>query len=803
LNPLFSFIEYDEGLIVEGIGTQETVKGVIAQTILVPMLPLLAKGISIDELLSAFPGVPITTVRDAVAKLCDWNFIVDANDYARGAPSIVSYVQGTFLSQGLQMSSAAAEDKLRAAQICILAPKKLARFAEILSCLLQEATIDARVVESLPGASTMSDLTVVLATPAHTQLFESAERARLSHNCGWLRLELDVLCGKFDIGPHFQAGKDSCFSCFQKIHGRSRPANGEDPSIAPHAEVCIGLACLEIVAHVAQFSHALIDREFRRFEIEEWTSDRLVYSRFPDCPVRLSVPAYTVHEIGHQALLTTASVYEDCISLDTHRPSLSWLSERATAASHSLIGESKEFRDTQQIELSATSLNLNCNVLDTLEGKRRRRTEPLALTELGGVLGLGAGLRKKNEGNVKRWTSTAGNLGSVELFVIANAVPGLARGVYFYQASEHSLACLSQGWRRDALNLIPKLLHRTSPPPDLLVVFTGAHHRLAKKYGPFAYKLLHLDAGVAFSQISAVLTCLGVSSELELDFDEDLMERTLDLHSWNEQAVAVMRLQGNVSTSDKIKSEIREDKEQDTCPTGFTGSGGFSGRSPLEIEKLLFEEARACHVSMAESCSHETGKSDEEEQAKVRLPRVTSVKMTLSKALDIRKSARGKLGPVSLGMIGVILKAAYHRDLLVWPNEPRLRMWVVAQHVHTLTPGIYRHYDENHLTRSAAEVPKGCFRKLFVQEEWSNAPCSIWISVGLPTLVSSSGSSAYRKFLFRAGAAAHTLTLGAISQGLQATIVAGVIQGEMRRLLSAHQSSEVFALACVIGGAQD
>jgi SagB-type dehydrogenase family enzyme len=801
LNPLLNFIEYDEGLIVEGMGIPETIRGVVAQTILVPMLPLLTEGRSIDELLDSFPGVPETTIRDAVAKMRGWNFIVDTDERAKGTPSIIPFVQRTFLSQGLQITSGTAEAKLKTAKIRILAPRELRHYAEILVSQLQNAMMDAQVIDDLHGTLTASDLAVVLATSDTADLFERAESSRLAHNGNWLRLEINVSRGEFDIGPHFREGNCSCFTCFQTIHClRPQSAGTELELLSAGAEACIGFAGLEIIAHVAQFPNALIDREFRRFEMNDWTSERLVYSRFPDCSIRTSLTTYGTQEMGHRASLTTASVYEDCISLDTYRPSLSWASEQATAASHSLVSESKGFRDTSHVELNATSLDLNSKVMKALQGKCRKRANPLLLSELGGVLALGAGIRRKNKDNVKRWASTAGNLGSVELYVVAHEVPGLTSGVYFYQPSEHSLARLSQEWRRDTLHLIEALLPRTSRPPELMIVLTGAHHRLAKKYGPFAYKLLHLDAGVAFSQISAVLTCLGIPSQLEFDFDETLMERILDLHFWNEHAVALVTLQANVPNSDR--SQTREMKYQEPYPISVSVADEFCRQSPLDIEKTLFKSARASRMS-TEIRLLEARRNDGDERAKVRLPRAKSAKMTLSEALDTRKSARGKLSPVSLGMFGDVLRTAYHRDLLDWPNEPRLGLWVVAQQVHPLIPGIYRYHEEDYLTCLTTGLEREKFRNLFVQDEWSAAPCSIWISLGLPFGTFGLGSSAYRKFLFRAGAAAHRLTLGAISQGLQATIVAGVIQGEMRRLLNTHQSSDVFALACVIGGSQD
>jgi nitroreductase len=46
--------------------------------------------------------------------------------------------------------------------------------------------------------------------------------------------------------------------------------------------------------------------------------------------------------------------------------------------------------------------------------------------------------------------------------------------------------------------------------PSVLLVFVADVDRIAQKYGPFGYRLAHLDAGVATAQLTVVASALGL-----------------------------------------------------------------------------------------------------------------------------------------------------------------------------------------------------------------------------------------------------------------------------------------------------
>jgi hypothetical protein len=132
---------------------------------------------------------------------------------------------------------------------------------------------------------------------------------------------------------------------------------------------------------------------------------------------------------------------------------------------------------------------------------------------------------------VQRWAPTGGNLGSPELYVAVFEVAGLDPGIYFYQPHEHVLSRIGP-----------------APPPAgnvcALVFGTGALGRVAQKYGPFAYRVVQQDAGVAFAQLHVVARGLGVRAEMPARWDDNEISTMLGLDTRSEAVTFVARIYG-------------------------------------------------------------------------------------------------------------------------------------------------------------------------------------------------------------------------------------------------------------------
>jgi SagB-type dehydrogenase family enzyme len=127
---------------------------------------------------------------------------------------------------------------------------------------------------------------------------------------------------------------------------------------------------------------------------------------------------------------------------------------------------------------------------------------------VGLLLAVSAGRRGVEDNRVIRWTASGGNIGSVVAHLAVRDVPGLAPGVYGYIASEHQLALL----RRDP--------DRIPGDGAATILYSGHFSRVAKKYGPFALRVVLLDAGCAFAALRAACSALAVPCRPQVSWDD-------------------------------------------------------------------------------------------------------------------------------------------------------------------------------------------------------------------------------------------------------------------------------------------
>lgn len=111
-----------------------------------------------------------------------------------------------------------------------------------------------------------------------------------------------------------------------------------------------------------------------------------------------------------------------------------------------------------------------------------------------------------------RAVPSAGGIESVEAYLVARDIAGLAPGIYRYRSGPHRLAPITTtGSMRLAL---AELCPYTSWIDDAqaLVALVGRLDRLAWKYGPQSYRLVHLDAGAVLQTLYLVATALGLAA---------------------------------------------------------------------------------------------------------------------------------------------------------------------------------------------------------------------------------------------------------------------------------------------------
>lgn len=128
-----------------------------------------------------------------------------------------------------------------------------------------------------------------------------------------------------------------------------------------------------------------------------------------------------------------------------------------------------------------------------------------------------------------RSVPSAGGLYPLELYVLAEHVSGLAKGLYHFHARDRALEPLSADLSLE--ELLPSLMHQTYLEGASALIFLSAvFARTQRKYGPRGYRYILLEAGHAAQNIclravelNLTTLCLGgyvdsrINAILELD----------------------------------------------------------------------------------------------------------------------------------------------------------------------------------------------------------------------------------------------------------------------------------------------
>lgn len=156
----------------------------------------------------------------------------------------------------------------------------------------------------------------------------------------------------------------------------------------------------------------------------------------------------------------------------------------------------------------------------------------LKASELSTILYLSNGIRSQHaigsNAAYSRNVPSSGNLGSIELYPIILNVEGVAPGIYHFDTLQRDLALLKRGrygrWLQHCV-----LYQSEFPRASAALVLTAAFGRLAKKYGPRAYRLAHLDAGHVSAHCYLVGTALGLNVCATAGFIDTELDKALGL----------------------------------------------------------------------------------------------------------------------------------------------------------------------------------------------------------------------------------------------------------------------------------
>jgi SagB-type dehydrogenase family enzyme len=827
-------IPFTAGIAIDGTTRLQIFQGEATRHFLPTLIPLLDGSRTIEQLLNAVPGVAQRYIQNAILVMARSGFLEDERVPAKYHDRLFTNGEtAPFFRRILATESANGSqevcDNLGQAQVAIVQFGNSQQSAdELRTLLLRTGMTGIQCLLSKDLDELGRQIAQTRSTPLIVSLSsrseDSAWLSTLDRWCekrgiSWLRSSIDPTGLYADIGPYFVAS-NPCYRCFSSIHRTAPSAPGPEAPLR-RTDSCfwLGLLATEIVFLTSRAGYITTGAEFRRCSLPTWTSRSFRFARIPGCSRCRALPKAGIEDAAdHLSLesIETATVYEDYVGIQSLGIQSLSSSLQVALSGHSfrsLAFPRNRMLYCNQVKLSHDIPRLERSVFDLRPEKATSYGEQLRLDELGVLLLMTGGLRGTPSPNAlpRRWAATAGNLGSVELFVVAHRVHGLSSGIYRYDPEQHSLAHFQ---RHHGTLSSGELLRRAIPNetefvPDALVVLAGAYGRVAEKYHEFAYRLLNLDAGVALSQLRMVAATLNLFSHTPTRWAEDLIADQLGLDKIAEHCTAAIPLwKGSAE-------DFREQPLTEFASRPFheqvshtTSCQVFNGKSVSQVVEMLYQESRLQESELqvspfaVPSTLITRNPADGPETV---LPPPPQGGRLVAEILSCRKSVRRYLSQdVSQEQLGGMLDYAYKHDRDQWPSEYAaglpLTFYVLPFRVQTLDSGVYVYEPQKHAVRRQRPFPMS--RQvpwLFVQSEFSHAPVVIWIAGNLAGALARHGAFGHRQLLMRAGAAANHLWVAGMATGLSGCIVAGVVPGEAREWLGLDGYRNASLVAFVAG----
>lgn len=798
-------VPLEDGLLVDGFGAHEVVRGPVSQTVLPALVELMDGTRTLEQLIVSFPGVPAEYVRAAVEQLRWWNIIRKATEETeRGAidDETLSFMRRCIANAGLNRSATDAYGKLRQASVVIDAASHIDR--ALLRLLLEQHGVGSvALVEDDENSGVPAAETLVIAV-RDSWGYEVPARYQ---NCRWLHTVLDERAGRGYIGPLFTPGNETCYQCFLAVQGASSEPG---PTLSDAVAYCwAGLVAAEATYIIALPELGLNGRHFRRFLLPDWQSQALSYPRVPGCHCCQRGKGAP----SRPPAINTAMAFEESVGLPSRYALTQTAREEFARTNVALSRDCKQLANCERIPLRRGPVTLSMRTLDALCVEKQRRRDSLTLDDVSVILAMVAGIRQISATGIQRWAATAGNLGSVELFVAAIDIRGVAPGVYFYQGEEHSLRAFRKRNALDVRELAARVLgRRNNRPPSALIMLTGALHRVARKYGSFGYRLIHLDAGCALSQLHLVSNSMELRAQTALTCADDLVEQQLNLDEGREICTAVVEISADRRTKNRRISPGRE-TDPYKAPS-WKAPSEFRDMALPELTNMLRQESRLTEATFRLSryrVERELDSSDPQRYPSLRLPNAATGGLSVACALAKRRTVR-QYGQTSVSLLSVatMLHYAHRADAIEWSEEHRcglgLTYIIVANAVDEVEPGVYEYSPKHHrLLRLRPALSREQRAELLVQDEYADAPLFVWIIGNLAGACFRHGAYGHKQLLIRAGAAGHRLWMATLALGMSGSVIAGVVPGAARETLGldGYKRASLFAFTAGFDCADD
>jgi SagB-type dehydrogenase family enzyme len=151
------------------------------------------------------------------------------------------------------------------------------------------------------------------------------------------------------------------------------------------------------------------------------------------------------------------------------------------------------------------------------EAMRKRRsvrdysTRPVTLLQLSQLLFGAQGITGNAYGQPLRTSPSAGALYPFEVYVVANRIEGLERGIYHYVVKEHELEVVKKGsFRGNIVNA--GLRQEALGDAGVTLVLSAIFDRTRSKYGERGFRYVYMEAGHIAQNVCLQAVSMGLGA---------------------------------------------------------------------------------------------------------------------------------------------------------------------------------------------------------------------------------------------------------------------------------------------------
>lgn len=179
----------------------------------------------------------------------------------------------------------------------------------------------------------------------------------------------------------------------------------------------------------------------------------------------------------------------------------------------------KKYKNAKKIKLSKNFKKSNLIVEDAIVRRKSRRNYSgiITLEQVSKLLYYSKGFKEivdSDEFGIVQMANvpSAGARHPIELYVILRNVKGINDGIYHYDIENHQLETIKE--KKFAKYQIYKLVNRQEElaNANIVLFMTAIHSRSSWKYGPRAYRFIHLDAGHIGQNVYLISEAMGLGA---------------------------------------------------------------------------------------------------------------------------------------------------------------------------------------------------------------------------------------------------------------------------------------------------